>query len=71
MKRLRIEFGRKSLNLRLGDAQSTGAEGLPHCEIFEVSLAHSDELLLADPYELLKESRTMQPLRLPVPHWFN
>src|SRR5262249_5503905 len=47
MKGLGIEFGRKSLNLRLGDAQSTGAEGLPHCEIFEVSLAHSNELLPA------------------------
>jgi hypothetical protein len=47
MERLWIEFGRESLNLLLGDAQSTGAEGLSHHEIFEVPLAHSNELLLS------------------------
>ena len=39
MKRLRIEFRREGLNFLISNARSTEVEGLPHREIFEVSLA--------------------------------
>src|SRR5690242_19708238 len=40
MKRLRIELRGEGLNFLISNARSTGAEGLPHHEIFEVSLRY-------------------------------
>jgi hypothetical protein len=34
------EFGSKSLNLLFADPRSTGAEGLPNGEVFEIVIAH-------------------------------
>ena len=46
MKGLRIEFRREGLNFLRSDARSTGAEGLPRHEIFEVSLRYWFRLAL-------------------------
>lgn len=46
MERLGIEFRREGLNFLISNARSTGAEGLPHHEIFEVSLRYRFRLVL-------------------------